>query len=169
MTDRPDSAQPKPDEARASPHALDLDAYIPAYLTCLAGKISASASAVYRPRFGVGITDWRIMALVAAEPWISAARICAATGLDKAAVSRSVHDLARSGLVEVRPDAVDQRRQVIALTSEGVALHDRIVKLAIAREQKLLEGFSASERKTLLGFLIRLQAQVGAANSVDAV
>ncbi|MGZ8371920.1 MAG: MarR family transcriptional regulator, partial [Rhodoplanes sp.] len=65
MTDRPHSAQPRSDEARASPHALDLDNYIPAYLTYLAGKISASASAIYRPRFGVGITDWRIMALVA--------------------------------------------------------------------------------------------------------
>ncbi|MGA8989312.1 MAG: MarR family transcriptional regulator [Rhodoplanes sp.] len=169
MNERPGSAQPNSDEARASPHALDLDAYIPAYFTYLAGKISASASAIYRPRFGVGITDWRIMALVAAEPWISATRICAETGLDKAAVSRSVHDLAKSGLIEVRPDAADQRRQVIALTRKGIALHDKIVKLAIAREQKLLEGFSASERKTLLGFLIRLQAQVSAANLIDVV
>ncbi|MGA8290973.1 MAG: hypothetical protein WB820_00420, partial [Rhodoplanes sp.] len=74
-----------------------------------------------------------------------------------------------SGLIEVRPDAADQRRQVIALTRKGIALHDKIVKLAIAREQKLLEGFSASERKTLLGFLIRLQAQVSAANLIDVV
>ncbi len=168
MSERPAMPQ-SPDETRASPHALDLDKYIPAYLTYLAGKISASASAIYRPRFGVGITDWRIMALVAAEPWISAARICAATGLDKAAVSRSAHDLAKTGLVEVRPDAADQRKQVIALTRRGVALHDQIVKLAIARERKLLEGFSASERKTLLAFLIRLQAQIAAANSIDAV
>jgi len=109
------------------------------------------------------------MALVAAEPWISAARICAATGLDKAAVSRSVHDLAEIGLIEVRPDAADQRKQVIALTRKGIALHDQIVKLAIAREKKLLEGFSAHERKTLLAFLIRLQAQVEVANSIDAV
>ena len=169
MSERPGAAHPNANDARASSHALDLDSYIPAYFTYLAGKLSASASATYRPRFGVGITDWRIMALVAADPWISAARICAETGLDKAAVSRSVHDLAKSGLIEVRPDAADQRRQVIALTRKGIALHDKIVKLAIAREQKLLEGFSASERKTLLGFLIRLQAQVGAANLIDAV
>ena len=31
------------------------------------------------------------------------------------------------------------------------------------------EGFSASERKTLLGFLIRLQAQVSAANLIGVV
>jgi len=49
------------DNTRISTHALDLDNYVPAYLTYLAGKISNSASAVYRPKFGVGITDWRIM------------------------------------------------------------------------------------------------------------
>jgi DNA-binding MarR family transcriptional regulator len=168
MNERPGAAQPDSD-ARASQHALDLDSYIPAYFTYLAGKLSASASALYRPRFGVGITDWRITALVAADPWISAARICAETGLDKAAVSRSVRDLEKSGLIEVRPDPADQRPQVIALTRKGIALHDKIVKLAIAREQKRGGGGGGSERKMLLGFLIRLRAQVGAANLIDAV
>jgi DNA-binding MarR family transcriptional regulator len=155
-----------PDDARVSAHALDLDRYIPAYLTYLAGKISSGASAIYRPRFGVGITDWRIMALLAAEPWITAGRICESTWLDKAAVSRSVRELQSAGIIEMRPDKSDQRRQFIALTQKGLSLHDRIVDLAIARERKLLEGFSASERKTLLDFLIRLQTQVQAANTI---
>ncbi len=155
-----DSADP----ARMSAHALDLDRYIPAYFTFLAGKISNSASATYRPRFGVGITDWRIMAMLASEPWISAVRISAATGLDKAAVSRSLRALAGGGLIDIRPDATDQRRQSVALTRKGVALHDRIVALAAARERSLLQGFSASERRSLLDFLMRLQARVQATN-----
>jgi DNA-binding MarR family transcriptional regulator len=145
---------------RRSPHALDLDDYIPAYLTYLAGKISSGASAVYRPKFGIGITDWRIIALLAGEPWIGASRICNATGLDKAAVSRGVRDLAGAGLIDVRPDRSDQRRQIIALTHKGIALHDRIVELAIAREQALLTGFSDRERNALLAFLVRLEKTV---------
>jgi len=153
-----------PDPARMSAYALDLDRYIPAYFTFLAGKISNSASATYRPRFGVGITDWRIMAMLASDPWISAVRISSATGLDKAAVSRSLRVLADGGLIDIRPDKTDQRRQSVALTRKGVALHDRIVVLAAERERKLLQGFSANERKSLLDFLIRLQARVQAAN-----
>lgn len=145
---------------RRSPRALVLEHYIPAYFTYLAGKISSGASAIYRPKFGVGITDWRIMALLAGEPWIGASRICSSTGLDKAAVSRSVRDLAATGLIEVRPDRSDQRRQLIALTKKGIALHDRIVELAIAREEALLAGFSARERKTLLALLMRLEQTV---------
>jgi len=168
MSQPPRTALPKPNDERTSPHALDLDRYIPAYFTFLAGKISASASAIYRPRFGVGITDWRIIAMVASEPWISSGRICAATGLDKAAVSRSVHNLARAKLVDVLPDGDDQRRHIIALTPKGLALHDEIVKLAVAREEELLEDFSQSERRMLLGFLMRLQARVRATNTTDA-
>ena len=151
-----------------SARALDLDRYIPAYFTFLAGKISNSASAAYRPRFGVGITDWRIMAMLASEPWISAVRICSATGLDKAAVSRSVRALQSTGLIDIQPDPTDQRRQSVALTRKGVALHDRIVKLAIEREERLLQGFSAGERKRLLEFLVRLQARVQAASGAGA-
>jgi len=164
MRTQPKNLNGQSDPSRMSAHALDLDRYIPAYFTFLAGKISNSASATYRPRFGVGITDWRIMAMLASEPWISAGRISSATGLDKAAVSRSLRVLERGGLIDIRPDAADQRRQSVALTRKGVALHDRIVALAIDREEHLLDGFNASERKSLLDFLMRLQARVQAAN-----
>jgi DNA-binding MarR family transcriptional regulator len=153
-------------KTRASARALDFDSYIPAYLNFLASKLSSGASAVYRPRFGIGITDWRLMALLAAEPWVVASHICNVTGLDKAAASRSVRSLQDLGLVDVAPDRRDQRKQLVALTSKGVALHDRIVELAIAREQALLEGLSETERKTLLRFLIHLQKRLRVTNAV---
>lgn len=152
--------------SRSSAHAIDFGSYIPAYLTYLAGKLSSGASAIYRPRFGVGITDWRIMALLAAEPWIGASQICNATGLDKAAVSRCVRSLQGLGLVDIAADRQDQRKQLIALTANGVALHDRIVELAVAREQALLSGLSSADRESLLRLLIHLQRRLPAANAV---
>jgi DNA-binding MarR family transcriptional regulator len=148
------------DDTRISAHALNLDNYVPAYLTYLAGKISNSASATYRPKFGIGITDWRIMALLATEPWISAGRVCDVIGLDKAAVSRSVHGMKSNGVVDVQRTGDEQSRQLIALTRKGLNLHDRIVKLSLARERQLLKSFSAAERKLLIKFLSRMHAQV---------
>jgi DNA-binding MarR family transcriptional regulator len=162
----PQAGRRSRDKPRASAHALDLDSYIPAYLSFLAGKLSSGASAVYRPRFGIGITDWRMMALLAAEPWVVASHICNSTGLDKAAASRSVRSLQDLGLIDIAPDRQDQRKQLIALTSKGVALHDRIVELAVAREQALLEGLSEAERKTLLRLLVHLQRRMRAVNVV---
>jgi DNA-binding MarR family transcriptional regulator len=152
-------------DRRSSAKALDLDNYVPAFFTYLANKISSSASAAYRPKFGVGITDWRLMAQLAVEPWVVAARLCEATGLDKAAVSRSVRQLARRGLVEVCPHATDQRRQLIALSRKGLALHDRIVDVSRERERRLLAALSAEERMALVGLLRRLRSQVAAASA----
>ncbi len=157
------------DKTRTSAHALDLDNYVPAYLTYLAGKISNSASATYRPRFGIGITDWRIVALLATEPWVSAGRICDVIGLDKAAVSRSVREMKKVGIVDVRSGDDDHHRQIIALSRKGLTLHDRLVMISRAREQELLKTFSAAERKMLINFLSRMHAQVVDANVTDKV
>ena len=162
------SGDPNQSDERASRKALDFETYVPAYLTLLANKISSGASALYRPKFGVGITDWRIMALLAVEPWIAAGRICDVTGLDKAAVSRCARDLAKRSLVESRADATDQRRQLLALTRKGLALHDRIVDVSVERERQLLARLSDEERRMLVDFLIRMKTQVAVANAVGA-
>jgi len=156
-----------PDDTRISAHALNLDNYVPAYLTYLVGKISNSASATYRPQFGIGITDWRIMALLATEPWIPAGRVCDVIGLDKGAVSRSVRGMKSAGIVDLQRGGYEPVRQAIALTRKGLTLHDRIVKLSLARERQLLKGFSAAERKLLINFLSRMHGQVVDTNATE--
>ncbi len=81
-------------------------------------------------------------------------------GLDKAAVSRSVQGMKSNGIVEVQRTGDEQSRQLIALTRKGLNLHDRVVKLSLARERQLLKSFSAAERKLLINFLSRMHAQV---------
>jgi DNA-binding MarR family transcriptional regulator len=147
---------PRPAPDRHSAKALDLRAFTPAAITLLAQKISATASATYRPRFGVGVTDWRIMALLAAEPWIAPVRISESTGLDKAAVSRSLRDLREAGLVEASGEAPPRRRSVLALTPEGLRLHDELVETARERERRLLEGFTGEERVRLQDYVDRM-------------
>jgi DNA-binding MarR family transcriptional regulator len=146
----------RPASDRRSPSALDLRAFTPAAITLLAQKISATASASYRPRFGVGVTDWRIMALLAAEPWIAPVRIAESTGLDKAAVSRSLRDLREARLVEASGEAPPRRRSVLALTPEGLRLHDELAAAARERERRLLEDFTAPERAQLQDYIGRM-------------
>ena len=65
----------------------------------------------------------------------------------------------KAGIVDLQR-ARRSPRQSIALTRKGLALHDRIVKLSLARERQLLKVFSAAERKQLINFLSRMHAQV---------
>ena len=143
---------------------LDLDNYAPALLTFLANKLTVGANALYRERFGVGITEWRVMALLAIEAPITAARICQVIGLDKAPVSRTLASLEAAGLVRVKLDGSDARRRPVALTASGRRLHDRIIKLALAREAQLLECLNVAERRTLLRLLNRLHANLATVN-----
>src|SRR5262249_48542551 len=55
---------------------LDLDRYVPAFITFIANKLSNSATVRYQRNFGVNVTEWRIMSLLAIEPGIPASRIC---------------------------------------------------------------------------------------------
>jgi DNA-binding MarR family transcriptional regulator len=75
---------------------------------------------------------------------------------------RSVAGLIEAGLVEQQAESGTQRRLPLALTAKGLGVHDRIVKLAIARQEELLAGFSAEERGLLIGFLARMRARVEA-------
>ena len=84
--------------ARATP-VVDLDRYVPAYLTWIANKLSRGASQAYLDSFGIGIEIWRILVLLAIENSISAQRVSKVIGMDKASVSRAFKSMAASGTV----------------------------------------------------------------------
>lgn len=153
--------------ARQSP--IVLERYVPAFITFIANKWSRSSSSFYRRHFGIGMVEWRLMVLLAIEPWITAARADAVIGMDKAAVSRSVRELEKRGLVALRPNEVDPRRREMALTAEGRRLHDRVAVVALERERRLLACLSADEREVLIGMLDRIHRNLPKVNAPLAV
>jgi len=146
---------------------LDLENYVPALITFVSNKLSAGASKTYRKLFGIGVTEWRIIALLALEPNISANRVCQVIGFDKALVSRSVQILADRGYVNIVPDETDARRKTLALTSLGHDLHDQVIKVALERERLLLDDFTLAERRMLVGFLRRMHARIADVNAYE--
>ena len=72
----PGCAGSRPSNGRPTARLLDLDRYVPAFVTFIANKLSNSATAVYQRNFGINVTEWRIMTQLALEPGIPASRIC---------------------------------------------------------------------------------------------
>ena len=101
------SSREKPASVDSGP-TLDLDRYVPAFITFIANKLSNSATAFYHRHFGVNVTEWRIMSLLAIEPGIPASRICHVIGFDKGPVSRTLSVLQKRGLV-IDPDRAGRR------------------------------------------------------------
>ena len=141
---------------------LDLDRYVPALITFIANKLSRSATVVYQKRFGVNVTEWRILSLLAIEPEISAARICHVIGFDKGPVSRTLAGMEERGLINIRADRDDGRTHSISLTAKGRTTHDKVIIAALERERRLLSCLSKDEREVLIDLLRRLHENLGA-------
>lgn len=137
-----------------------MQGYVPAILTAIANKWSSSSSRLYLKMYDVGINEWRVIAMLAIEPCITANRICEVIGLDKGGTSRSLKSLAAEGYLTETEDPADNRRLILELTEKGYELHDRIMATALDRERRLLADLSAKEIALLAKLLQRMYLRV---------
>lgn len=155
------------ERGRKKREVLNLSHYVTYFFTVLANKLSSGASRLYLKRFGIGIIEWRVMAMVAIEPDITPARITLVIGLDKASVSRESRRLEEKGYLAVAEDPGNQRRKLLSLTPLGYELHDRIIQVALERERRLLSDLSPDEVETLVDLLQRTTARIPHVNEFD--
>lgn len=135
---------------------VDLERYVPAFLTWIANKLSRGASQQYLDTFEVGIETWRCLVLLAIEGSISAQQVSKVIGMDKGSVSRCFKSMQERGLITLGLDAKDGRLRIATLTAKGRELHDQIIGIALERERAFLSVLTDSERETLIGLLKRL-------------
>jgi len=79
-----------------------------------------------------------------------------ATMVTSGAMTGRIDRLERVGLVARNPDPSDRRSVLVGLTPDGLARIDRLIKMHVANEQRLLAGLSEVEQTQLLGLLNKL-------------
>jgi len=144
------------DDASVAADGIDLEHYVPAYLTWVANKLSRSASQHYLRLFDIGIETWRCMVLLAVDNSVTAQKVSQVIGMDKGSVSRCFKSMQARGLITLGLEASDGRLRMAKLTSKGRALHEQIRGIALERERALLSVLSDAESETLLTLLKRL-------------
>jgi DNA-binding MarR family transcriptional regulator len=144
---------------------MDRDASVPFLLVAVSNKLVASASQVYMRHYGLGIMEWRVMALLAADPGMTGKDISVLSGVTAGSVSRAINTLKRLRYLDASHDAEDNRRSFLRLNPAGMALHNRVIISALQREGLLLTGFSRNEHRSLLGYLKRLLANIALVNA----
>jgi DNA-binding MarR family transcriptional regulator len=141
---------------------VDLDRYVPAFLTWIANKLSRGASQHYLRVFDVGIETWRCLVLLAIHHSISAQQVSRIIGMDKASVSRCFKGMQAKGYITLSLDAEDGRVRIATLTKKGRQVHDGILGIALERERAFLDVLTVPERETLIGLLQRLHENLPA-------
>ena len=135
---------------------FDLDRLFSYRLSVLSNRISQAIAARYARRFGIGVTEWRVIAVLGRYPGLSAGAVAARTAMDKVAVSRAVARLLERGLVERDTHGDDRRRSVLALSRNGQRIYDDIAPLALDLERRLLSRLDRDERAALDALLDKL-------------
>jgi len=128
---------------------LHLERFLPYRLSVLSNTVSSAIAAAYFMNFGLSIPEWRVMAVLAANPGLSAAEVTARTAMDKVAVSRAVNSLISAGRLHRTTAPKDRRRTHLALTSAGARVYARVVPMALQYERNLVAPLSARDLATL--------------------
>ena len=139
---------------------LVLEEFLPYRLSVLSNRLSAAIAESYSRRFGLSIPEWRVVAVLAPAPGISAAEVAERTAMDKVAVSRAVRRLLQHGRVRRETAAGDRRRSMLELTPAGREVYDSIVPVLRRYEHSLLACLDAREQERLDVLLQRLENHV---------
>ncbi|NOX82949.1 MAG: MarR family transcriptional regulator [Alphaproteobacteria bacterium] len=139
---------------------LDLAHHMPFLLSEVARMLSIGASRTFQRQFGLGVREWRVLAILGDQGPVSAAAMVGPAAFDKATVSRAINTLEANGHVERLPDENDGRKQLVRLTEAGVKLHDRIVPIAKMRAKVLESALTAQERALFFATIEKLKTQV---------
>jgi DNA-binding MarR family transcriptional regulator len=145
-----------PPAADAAAVGLELEQFLPYRLSVLSNRISGAIAREYSQRFGLGVTEWRVMAVLGRYPDLSAGEVAQRTAMDKVAVSRAVASLLEAGRLQRDIHGGDRRRSVLRLSPAGHAIYDEVAPLALAFERNLLGDMEAAERALLFRLLDRL-------------
>ncbi|WP_321395954.1 MarR family winged helix-turn-helix transcriptional regulator [Emcibacter sp.] len=156
----PEGRISSPVKKREGQDVVDLTTYIPYLLSSVNNVLSRGASQFYLEKFGIGIVEWRVISMLAIEPGIPAARICEVIGIDKAAASRALNQLQKLGYLVFKASKTDSRRKAWCLNTKGYKLHDRILEVALGREEKLIQDVSPEDLEIFLRVMRQMRQNV---------
>ncbi|MEI7443777.1 MAG: MarR family transcriptional regulator [Burkholderiales bacterium] len=111
-------------------------------------------------RHRLGLSEWRVLAVLHEHPGTAAIEIAQRTGLDKMSVSRALASLEAAGRVVRRPDPDDGRRALAALTPAGRQLYRGLRGPAREREEAVTGALNAAERRQLTAIVEKMTASV---------
>ena len=135
---------------------LDLEHFLPYRLSLLSNQISQGIARTYSERFGLSVTEWRVIAILGRYPGISASEVGERSAMDKVAISRAVSRLIDQNRIERQASDVDRRTRHLFLTAQGKAVCDAIVPAALEYERRLLARLNDNERRQLDQLIDRL-------------
>ena len=125
-----------------------VDDYLPALLAQASELISAEFHRVVR-RYGLTVTEWRVLASLAGGEAISIGRLARLTVTKQPTVTRLLDRMEARGQAERLPHDSDRRVTLVRITRNGAKTVERLMELAREHERTVLEPFGLPRAEEL--------------------
>jgi DNA-binding MarR family transcriptional regulator len=138
---------------------IELERFLPYRLSVLTNRVSSAIAETYQQRFNLTVPEWRVIAVLARHPGLSAREVSERTRMDAVAVSRAVARLKKAGRVRRETAAGDRRRSILRLSAGGLRVYRTVAPMALQYERELLSGLDGKEIELLDSALQKLTAR----------
>ena len=148
-----------------------LDTFLPYKLVVVTDCISDVFAGRYEQQFKLTVSEWRVLATVAAHETLSPTAVGRLAAMDKVKVSRAAQSLAAKGMLRQNKDPRDGRGRLLKLTRKGTAAHEGMVPLAMQLEAEVFGGLTRADLTALTRILGKVSTHLetnGAGGSAGA-
>ncbi len=129
---------------------LTVDNFLTTMFSTVGNALRRTITQPYAEQFGVSVSEWRLLSLVAHAGQLPFAELVIQSTSDKALVSRTVRLLEQRGLLEIRAEGSTPRKKLTCLvTPAGAALHAQAIPIARQRQAEMICVLSPEEREGL--------------------
>ena len=129
-------------------------------LAVIANRSSRNVAQLFEQSFNLQVTDWRVIALLVGEDYLSFKDIVERTGMEKSRISRAHVRLQKAGLILVAEGPFDKRTLVMKLTPKGIEIMQELLPKALSFNNWLLEVLSVEEKGNLELILKKIRQRV---------
>jgi len=144
---------------RGSDAPLKLEQFLPYRLNVVASLVSLALSRVYARRYGIGVSEWRVLVTLGQYGVMTAKSVGAHTHMHKTKVSRAVAILERRRLLARRANREDMREAFLSLTASGRTMYQEVAPHALDFADRLTEILSPGDREVFDHALAQLTAR----------
>jgi len=135
---------------------FDIDQFLPYLLNRAAEESSMEFARIYKDRYGLLRTEWRVLFHLGQHGEMTATDISRLSRLHKTKISRAVAALQKRRLLRKTQSTEDRRREFLGLTDQGLQVFRVLSEDAQIYNQRLLARFSPQAQEALLKSLKKL-------------
>lgn len=137
-------------------HEFDLQNFLPYLLNQAAEESSLAFQQVYKDRYGMLRTEWRVLFHLGIYGRMTAKEIGQRSKMHKTKISRAVARLGERRFLTREQDERDRRLEYLELTNLGLTAYRDLLGVAQTYDAKLSAGLSAEEDAVLRRALRKL-------------